>query len=157
MASGARPLIPTIEGLEKIDYLTNENVLDLKEQPDSVAMIGGGYVSAEYSHFFNAMGTDVTTFQRNKYLVPDEEPKISRRLEEIYDQKMDVFTSAEAQEVKEDEDGYIVVGKNTKNGETEKVEVDEVMVAAGRKSNADLLEVEETGVETGQENYGKLC
>ena len=44
---------------DSIDYLTNETVLQLKERPDSLIVIGGGYIAAEYGHFFAAMGTKV--------------------------------------------------------------------------------------------------
>ena len=57
IASGSRPLIPPIKGLDSLDYLTSETVLKLKERPDSLIIIGGGYIAVEYGHFFAAMGT----------------------------------------------------------------------------------------------------
>jgi dihydrolipoamide dehydrogenase len=52
IASGSRPLIPPIKGLESLSYLTNETVLQLKEQPDNLIIVGGGYIAVEYGHFF---------------------------------------------------------------------------------------------------------
>ena len=66
VATGARPLIPPINGVNKINYLTNENLLNLRERPESIIIIGGGYIGVGYSHFFAAMGTKVTIVQRAK-------------------------------------------------------------------------------------------
>jgi dihydrolipoamide dehydrogenase len=51
----ARALIPPVKGRSKIAYLTNENLLALREQPESIIIIGGGYIGVEYAHFFAAM------------------------------------------------------------------------------------------------------
>ena len=59
IASGARPFVPPIKGLDGVNYLTNETVLQLKARPDSLIIIGGGYIAVEYGHFFAAMGTKV--------------------------------------------------------------------------------------------------
>ena len=52
LVSGARPLVPAIKGIEGIEYLTNETALELVEKPESMDTIGGGYVTAEFAHFF---------------------------------------------------------------------------------------------------------
>jgi dihydrolipoamide dehydrogenase len=77
LVSGARPFIPPIKGLENIDYLTNDNVFKLTEKPESLIIIGGGYISVEFGHFFSAMGTKVPILQRGERLVKEEEPEIS--------------------------------------------------------------------------------
>ena len=76
IASGARALIPPIEGIDEVDYLTNVSLLELREKPDSLIIIGGGYIAAEFAHFYSAMGTKVTILQRSNRLVPSEEPEI---------------------------------------------------------------------------------
>jgi dihydrolipoamide dehydrogenase len=153
IASGARPLIPDIEGLEDVPYLTNESVLDLKERPESLVIIGGGYIGVEYAHFFAAMGTRVTIIQRNEYLVPDEEPDVSELLEERMSERMDVRTHTEVVRVRGGEAGIGVVGRDLPGGEEREVTVEQVMVAAGRRSNADLLRVENAGIATDEQGY----
>jgi pyruvate/2-oxoglutarate dehydrogenase complex dihydrolipoamide dehydrogenase (E3) component len=76
LSSGSRPQMAPIESLEEISYLTNESVLSLQDRPESLLIVGGGYIGAEYAHFFEAMGTAVTLVQRNEHLVPEEEPEI---------------------------------------------------------------------------------
>ena len=74
IASGARPLIPPIEGLEKVGYLTSATIFDIKEPPESLVIVGGGYIAAEFAHFFSAIGTQVVILGRNPRLLPQEEP-----------------------------------------------------------------------------------
>jgi dihydrolipoamide dehydrogenase len=155
LVSGARPLIPVIEGVEDVDYLTNESVLELTERPESILIVGGGYIAAEYGHFFAAMGTQVTIVQRNAYLVPDEEPEISELLQEKMAKRMDIHTNTEAVEIREDEDGISVICENVQSGEEQTLNAQRVMIAAGRRSNADLLQVENAGIETDERNYIK--
>src|SRR4030042_1281479 len=77
IVSGTRPGIPKFKGLETVDYLTSDSVLKLETQPKSIMIIGGGYVGAEYAHFFSGIGTKTTLIQRNVRLVPEEELEIS--------------------------------------------------------------------------------
>ena len=156
IASGARPLIPPIKGIGKIDYLTNDNVFDLKEKPKSMVIIGGGYVAVEFGHFFSAMGTDVKMIQRNTRLVPESEPEISWLLKNEMKKRMEIHTNTEVVGVRKEGDGYVVVGKNRENGKNIEVSGEKILVAAGRKSNADKLGVEKTGIETDRKGYIKV-
>ncbi len=153
IASGARPLIPPIKGIDKIDYLTNENVLELKKRPESIVIIGGGYIAAEYGHFFASMGTAVTVLQRGDRLVPNEEPEISDLLKKVMEKRMNIYMDTEAFEVRKNGDSYTVVGKDRNTGEEKELTGEKVMIAAGRKSNADLLKVDNTGVETDEGGF----
>lgn len=156
IVSGARPRIPPIKGLDEVPYLTNETILDLKERPESLVIVGGGYISAEYAHFFSAMGTRVTVVQRNEYLVPDEEPEISELLQEKLSERMDVYTGTAVVEVIGEGAGVRVVAEGVEDGDRREVGAERVMVAAGRRSNADLLKVENAGIETDEAGYIKV-
>jgi dihydrolipoamide dehydrogenase len=156
IVSGARPLIPDIKGLDKIDYLTNESLLELKKAPKSMIIIGGGYVAAEYAHFFSAMGTEITIIQRNKRLVPDEEPEISELLKEHLEKRMKIYLSTEAIEAGKNKKGYFIVGEIREKKERIKVEAESILVAAGRKSNADSLKIENSGIEINESGYVKV-
>jgi len=156
IVSGARPLIPPIKGLDKISYLTNENVLSLRERPESIIIIGGGYVGVEYAHFFAALGTKVTVVQRQSRLLPNEEPEISEYLKKELSKRMDILTDWETVEVWEKGRLYTAILRNVETGYEKVLNGASVMVAAGRVSNADLLDVDKTGVETNEANYIKV-
>jgi len=156
IVSGARPLIPPIKGIENVDYLTNETLLELRERPESLIIIGGGYIAAEFAHFFSAMGTKVTILQRAERLVKEEEPEISGLLKKKMEERMDIFTDSEVLEaVKEGERVKVVAQCRTSSERTEFV-AEKILIAAGRESNADLLKVENSGIETDEKNYIKV-
>jgi len=153
LGSGARPLIPSITGLDSVPYLTNENVFELKEKPDSMVIIGGGYIAVEFAHFFSAVGTTVTIFQRGNRLIPNTEPEISELLKKQFEKRMRIYLNTEVLEVKKQGNGITTMGKNSLNGKELTVTAEKILVAAGRKSNADLLKVENTGVKTDTRGY----
>ena len=153
IVSGARPLIPPIKGIESIEYLTNETALRLTERPESMIIIGGGYVAAEFAHFFEAMGTKVTIIQRDKRLVTEEEPEISDLLKTSLSRRMTIHTNTEAIEVRQTGKITTVVAKEQDSGKQMEVVAQSVLIAAGRKSNADVLMVKNTGVKTDATGY----
>lgn len=156
LVAGARPLIPDIKGLEKVDYLTNETLLDLKKRPKSLVIIGGGYVAAEYSHFFEAMGTRVVVIQRNERMVKNEEPEISRLLQEKLSQRLKVVLNTEVISIKQEEENVVVIGKDKQSGKEKEYRTERILVAAGRQSNADLLAVAKSGIKLDERGYIKV-
>lgn len=153
LVSGARPLIPPIKGIEEIDYLTNDNVFALEEKPESLVIVGGGYIAVEFAHFFAAMGTKVVLIQKGKRLVKDEEPEICDLLKTKMQERMTVHTEAEAIELKNANGRYTVIAKNEISGELQEYTAEKILIAAGRRSNADLLKVENTGIKTDKRGY----
>lgn len=156
IACGARPFIPPIKGIDEVEYLTNESVFQLRQRPESLLIVGGGYIGAEFAHFFAAMGSRVILVGRNTRLVPDEEPEISELLKEKMARRMDVRTNAEVVEVKKKEKGYLVIAEEGDSNHREKFVAEKIMIAAGRKSNADLLKIEDGGIETDEQGYVKV-
>ena len=156
LVSGARPLIPPVKGMEDIDYLTNDTVFALEKKPESMIIIGGGYIAVEFAHFFSAMGTKVTILQRGKRLVKDEEPEICDLLKEKMRARMSVHTNTEAIEVKKVNGSCKVFAQDKKTEQLREFEAEKILVAAGRISNADLLKVGNTGVKTDKRGYIKV-
>jgi dihydrolipoamide dehydrogenase len=156
IASGSRPVIPPIKGLDSIDYLTNENALELTQRPDSLVVIGGGYVAVEYAHFFAAMGTRVTILEMLSRIAQSEEPEISELLEKEMKKRMDIYTNTQVEEIKKDSKGIIAVARDKATGKQMEFPAQRIMVAVGRRSNADLLKVENTGVELDKRGFIKV-
>ena len=156
IAAGARPIIPSIKGLESVEFLNNENILELDKSPESLLIIGGGYVAVEYGHFFAAMGTKVTIVQRNERLLPNEEPEVSDLLMKEMGRRMEIHTNAEVWEVARGGDGCTVVTADRNTGARRDITAERIMVATGRRSNADLLRVEHTGVEMDGAHFIKV-
>ena len=153
VVAGARPEIPPASGLDQVDYLTNDSVFDLHEQPSSMVIIGGGYIACELGHFFAAVGTEVTIVQRNERLVPAEEPEISQLLQQKMSERMRILTSTEVVAVQQDRRGIVVVGEDRHAGAPVQISGQRILVAAGRRSNADQLQVVNAGIETDPRGY----
>jgi dihydrolipoamide dehydrogenase len=156
IASGSRPFVPPIKGLETITYLTNESVLELKERPDSLIIIGGGYIAVEYGHFFAAMGTKVTILEMADRLVLSEEPEIAGLLRKKLSRRLGVHTGAQAEEVRAGRNGVTVITKDKKSGGERRYTAQYIMMAVGRRSNADILMVQNTGVEVDGRGFIKV-
>ncbi|HOP67199.1 MAG TPA: dihydrolipoyl dehydrogenase [Methanoregulaceae archaeon] len=153
ICTGARPAIPPVEGLDGVPYLTNESVLELDSTPADLAIIGGGYVATEYAHFFAAMGTRVTVVQRNRFLVPEEEEEISLALADALGKRMTLLTGTEVTSVRGGSGDIHLYGHDTDTGEDVHVQAGTVLVATGRRSNADTLGLENTEIEIDRRGY----
>jgi dihydrolipoamide dehydrogenase len=153
IASGARPGIPDLDGLDDVEYLTNESVLQLEHPPESLIIIGGGYIGCEYAHFFSAMGTRVTVLSRSQRLLPGEEPEISELLADSLSRRMEIRTGVEAVAVRPEGDGVVVEGSDQTSGERSEFTAHRIMIAAGRRSNTDLLKAEAGGIELDDRGY----
>jgi dihydrolipoamide dehydrogenase len=156
IVSGARPYIPPIAGLDGVDYLTNESLLDLEECPESLIIVGGGYIAVEYAHFFEAMGAEVTVVQRAPRLIMAEEPEIAALLESELRKRLTVLTSAEVVEARPAKKAVRVRTKSPATGAESTLAAQRLLIAAGRVSNADILDVGKTGVETRADGYIKV-
>ncbi len=155
IASGARPAVPPLKGLDNIPYLTNESVLGLEKKPENMIIIGGGYIGLEYAHFFSALGTKVVVVVRSARLLPSEEPEISELLKINLGKRIEIRIGV-TEEVRQADGGYVILVKVADTGEIKEISADAVMVATGRKSNADLLKVENAGIETDKNNFIKV-
>ncbi len=155
LGTGSRPTKPPIDGLEEVGYLTSRDLLDLEELPKSVVVIGGGYIAAEYGYFLAMMGSDVTIVGRNPQFVPSEEEAISEVLEEKLSRYMDIRTGFEVQKV-EEKSGKKVVAAENKKGEKKRGKAEEILLAAGRRSNSDILRPEKSGIATDEKGWIKV-
>jgi len=149
LCTGSKPTIPNIKGLDKIDYHTSDSILQISELPRSICIVGGGYIAAEYGHFFSAMGSNVSIIGRNPQFLPQEEPEVSALAKKELGKHMMIYTDSEVREVEKESDGRVKITAVSRET-NEKVEVVayELFIAAGRSSNSDILHPEKSGVKT---------
>lgn len=152
LATGARARIPpTVSGLDKVKFHTYRTIFDVETQPESIIIIGGGYIGCEFAHFFSAIGTKVTLLGRNKELLPDEEPETRALVKKRLSQHADVHTGVESVNV-EGEEGGINVNVKDAQGE-HSIQGQMLLVAAGVRSNTDWYKPEATGVRTDKDGW----
>jgi len=146
IATGSHPYIPKINGLEKVDYLTNENIFSLNDLPRTMIIVGGGPIGCELAQAFSLLGTEVTIIQRNERLLPKDDLDASNfLLKKFIKQKISVLLKEEISEVNKTETGVEIKLKSGKNLKAEKI-----LICIGRESNISGLGLEKIGV-----NYGK--
>uniref|UniRef100_A0A7J3V0T4 Dihydrolipoyl dehydrogenase n=1 Tax=Candidatus Methanosuratincola petrocarbonis (ex Vanwonterghem et al. 2016) TaxID=1867261 RepID=A0A7J3V0T4_9CREN len=156
IAAGARPKIPEIEGLRESGFITSDDALRLREQPKTLAIIGGGYIAAELAHFFGSLGTEVYIIHRKELLINSEDEEVARAFTGIASKKFRVFTSSEPVSVRREGGTYEIAVKDLKTSSIVTVSSDQLLVAAGRVPNSDLLDLEKTGVLVDPRGYIKV-
>ncbi|MFQ5552440.1 MAG: dihydrolipoyl dehydrogenase [Thermoplasmata archaeon] len=148
LGAGSEPTIPPIDGLEDIGYLTSDTFLHITELPESVAVVGGGYIAAEYGHFLAAMGAEVTILGRNPQFLPKEEPEISALAKQELEKHMTILTNHEVRSVREEGGLKHLVAFDRESEEERTIRAHEILVAAGRGPTAYRLHPDEAGIET---------
>jgi len=153
LAGGSRPRVPdSIDGTDKVDFLTSDEALRLEERPDRLVVVGGGYIAVELAHFFGQMGTDVTVVGHGDLLVHHEDRDAAERLTDAYRDRHDLRLGYSASELAADS-GEVVVSAESEDGEEISVRGDEVLVATGRQPNSDTWDVDAAGIETDEKGF----
>jgi len=162
IAAGTRPAVPPIDGIEDVDYLTSTAALQLETPPERLVIVGGGYIAAELAHFFGTFGSDVTIVGRRPNLLPEADDEVAAAFTDRYAERFTLHTGHAATAVSQSNGEFTVeaqpyeYGENpgiVEDGEGVTVTGDELLVAAGRVPNTDVLNVEATGVETDERGF----
>ena len=149
IATGSAPWAPPIEGLEQAGYLTSTTAMQLDHVPDSLLVIGGGYVALEQAQLFARLGSRVTMVVRS-HLASPEEPEASQALLEVFaDEGIRVIRRAMPSTARRDDATGEIVVTATVDGTTQELRAAEVLVATGRRAVTDGLGLDAVGVETG--------
>ena len=147
IATGARPSVPEVPGLEEVGYLTSTTNMELDEVPGSMLVIGAGYVGLEQGQLMSRLGSRVTVMQRGPRLLADQEPEVSEAVREGLEREgIEVVTGVRIERAEGTEDGRKRLHL-TVDGESRVLEGDEILVAAGRAPNVEELGLDRAGVE----------
>ena len=150
VATGSTPIVPDVEGLAEVDYLTSTTAMDLDEVPESLLIIGGGYVGMEQAQLFARLGSKVTMVVRSR-LASHEEPEVSRTLMGVFTEEgIRVLRRATVSSVAPDRDTGEVVATVTGPGGQETLRATRLMVAVGRRPVTENLDLGSVGVDTGE-------
>ena len=145
LGTGSRPVVPDIPGLENIAYHTSDTIMRLDTQPNSLLIIGGGYIGAEMAHFFGSLGTQVTITDHGGALIKRQDDAVAQAFTDVYQRRFNVLLHAQVRGVGP-ENGRIAAQVEV-DGAPRTVRVDAVLVASGRRPNSDRLNVAAAGIE----------
>ena len=151
VATGSAPWAPPLEGLQEVDYLTSTTAMELDEVPESLLVLGGGYVALEQAQLFSRLGSKVTVLVRSR-LASHEEPEASQILAAVFaDEGIGVICRATVSAVQLDKTTGEVVAQVTSTGGTEEVRASKLLVATGRRPVTDGLNLAAVGVTVGDQ------
>ena len=142
LATGVRPRVPDLPGLDRVPHLTSDSVFDLKERPNALVVVGGGPLGCELAQAFARLGTRVTLVQSADRLLPKEEPEASQTVLDVFRREgIDVRLGTRAARVDREGDGLRLV-----LADGDSVTGDTLLLATGRAPVTDGLDLEAAGV-----------
>jgi pyruvate/2-oxoglutarate dehydrogenase complex dihydrolipoamide dehydrogenase (E3) component len=154
--TGCKTIVPDIEGLDDIDYLTSTSILELDKVPEHLLVIGGNYIGLEFGQMFRRFGSKVTILEKSGRIVPREDEDISAELTKILEaEDITIRTNAVTTRFKKKEGGKITA-TITRGGKEEKIKCSHVLVAVGRAPQTEALNLSKAGVETDERGNIKV-
>lgn len=152
IATGSRPVIPPIEGLDSVPYLTSdlltsEESQELWELPKSLVIVGGGYIALELGQMLQRFGTSVTILERSSRVLPGYEPEVSLAIREILEEEgVKVIAETTVRRVSREGDSVTVVGETL--GAERRFKAERLLIASGRAPNTDTIGLKHVDVKT---------
>lgn len=151
IATGSTPFIPDIRGLDNVKYYTNENILDINQQPTSLIIIGGGAVGLEYAQAFARLGTKVTIIEAHSEFMPGLDRTQMKTLEEqLHKQGVDFISNANIVAVSEEQNKITVeisLENNINKMGHKNIAAEALLIATGRKPQLENLGLDFVGVD----------
>ena len=146
VATGGRPFIPSIAGLEKTGYYTSDTIWKIRERPEKMVILGGGPIGCELAQAFSRLGIQITQVQRNNNILPREDTEVSELIAEKFTSEgVEVLTGHRATEIIENESGKALICEA--GGKKVRITFDAILVAVGRAANVKGFGLEEMGVQ----------
>lgn len=142
IATGSKPAMLPISGADSEIVFTSTDVLNLKELPESICVIGGGVIGLEMASYLHRFGVEVTVLEYAPQLLPNFDAEISKRLKMLLT-KQGIKIETDAQVTAIDDEGFVTYQKK---GQEYNVECDKVLMAVGRTPNTETLNLEAAGV-----------
>lgn len=142
LATGARPLVPPIPGLDQIDYLTSDSIWSLRELPQRLLVVGGGPIGCELAQAFSNLGSQVTQVDMADRIMPREDEEVSEFvMQQFRRQGINLLTGHRLLKFGSADGVSFMEAEH--QGETVRVEFDKVLLAIGRKANVEGFGLED--------------
>lgn len=142
IATGSRPFVPPIPGVDSVPYETNETIFDLRDQPEHLIIIGGGPIGMEMAQAHVRLGSKVTVLEGAKALGKDDPELAAIALERFRAEGIDIIEGALAEKIEGSADKITI---HTKDGQT--FQGSHLLMAVGRTPNVDKLDLEKAGID----------
>jgi pyruvate/2-oxoglutarate dehydrogenase complex dihydrolipoamide dehydrogenase (E3) component len=153
--TGTRPSIPRVPGLAGVPYLTNATIMELRELPDHLVVLGGGYIGLEFGQMFRRFGSAVTVIHQHGQILPREDADVVAELQKSLEAEGLHFLLHARTSKAEQHNGQIRLTLEGPNG-SQTISGSHLLVATGRVPNTDALELDKAGVEIDPEGFIKV-
>ncbi|HYW71579.1 MAG TPA: mercuric reductase [Pyrinomonadaceae bacterium] len=154
--TGAKPVIPTIDGLNRVPSLDSTSIMELDALPKHLLIMGGGYIAIEFGQMFRRYGSQVTIVERGEQLLAREDSDVAEEVYKILrEDGIDVRLKTRASRVETSKRGQIQLTVNGDGGEAT-VKGSHLLIATGRRPNVDHLNLSAAGVEMDEKGYVKV-
>ena len=153
IACGTHPFVPDKSMIGKEGFFTSDNLLNIKKLPERLIIAGGGYIACEYAHLFSSFGTQVVVLEKGDRLLDREETEVSRLVEKALGNSVEIYTQTKLEGVRKEGAEWIVNTVSIENGITNELRTGRVLMALGRSSNAESLNLHNTSVETDRKGF----
>jgi pyruvate/2-oxoglutarate dehydrogenase complex dihydrolipoamide dehydrogenase (E3) component len=154
--TGAKPVIPPIDGLNRVPSLDSTSIMELDSVPKHLLIVGGGYIAIEFGQMFRRYGSQVTIIELGEQLLAREDSDVAEEVYKILrEDGIDVRLKTRASRVETNEQGQIQLTVSGDSSETA-VEGSHLLIAAGRRPNVDHLNLRAAGVEMDEKGYVKV-
>lgn len=149
IATGARPFVPPIPGIEDVGYLTSDNVWNLRKLPRRLVVLGGGPIGSEMTQAFARLGAKVTQVEMGERIMVREDPDVSELVTQRFrSEGIDVLLKHQAKQFMIENGEKILIAEH--DGQDVRIPFDAVLVAVGRVANLKGFGLEALGIPTGR-------
>jgi len=147
VATGARPRIPAIPGLDQVPYFTSDTIWSLRNLPQRLVVLGGGPIGCELSQAFFRLGAKVTLVGRAPRIMGREEQDVADYIQETFTREgIEVLTGHSVKEIQVDNDAKTLICTRNSDGQEVGIRFDAILLAVGRVANTKGFGLEKLGV-----------
>lgn len=152
---GEKPIIPEIEGIDTIDYLTSTSIMELDEIPEHLTIIGSGYIALEFGQMFRRFGSKVTILEQSERILRHEDEDIAEEIVKIFSEEdIEIITDCKVELIKKEGETinlFLSVDEKPVN-----ISCTHVLIGAGRKPQTADLGLDLAGVDVNEKGYVKV-
>ncbi len=154
--TGGGSRIPSIKGIESVDYLTSTTIMELEEKPSHLLIIGGGYIGLEFGQMFRRFGSEVTIIEKGPQILSHEDEDISDEMERMLrNDEVNILKNTAVAEINKTEDNSIRLTLNSE-GKENFLTGSHLLMAVGRKPNTESLNLDAAGIKADKAGYIKV-
>lgn len=149
IATGSRAMVPPVSGIESVPYHTNQTIFEIDRLPESMIIVGAGPIGTEMAQAFQRLGTRISVVEMTGRILLNDDPELTGQLQQqLEGEGISYHLNATVRSVEGDDRQVLVTIE--RNGDTEPLKAEKLLIAAGRRPNLEGMNLEAAGVDYGK-------